>query len=195
MFDNGYAPATAANQITNTWDEFARGYFTFYITGPWNIGEFKRRLPANMQGRWMTAPMPGPNGPGHSVAGGSSLVVFSHSPRKKAAWQLVQFLSRPDVQLRFHGMTGNLPPRRSAWNDESLQRDVYARAFRDQLDRVKPASMVPEWERIATEMQVVAELMVQGGRMSTEDAAAEMDRRADRILEKRRWLLARKEQP
>ena len=29
------------------WDEFARGYFSFYITGPWNIGEFKRRLPAS----------------------------------------------------------------------------------------------------------------------------------------------------
>ena len=33
------------NEIANVWNEFARGYFTFYITGPWNIGEFKRRLP------------------------------------------------------------------------------------------------------------------------------------------------------
>jgi multiple sugar transport system substrate-binding protein len=32
MFDNGFAPATNANQISNVWDEFARGSFTFYIT-------------------------------------------------------------------------------------------------------------------------------------------------------------------
>ena len=103
MFDNGFAPATNANQISNVWDEFARGTFAFYITGPWSIGEFKRRLPASLQASWMTAPLPGPEGPGYSVAGGSSLVVFSDSPRKKAAWKFVQYLSQPDVQLRFGG--------------------------------------------------------------------------------------------
>lgn len=195
MFDDGLAPATSANQITNVWDEFARGSFTFYITGPWNIGEFKRRLPNSLQSSWMTAPLPGPAGSGYSVAGGSSLVVFSGSPRKKAAWQFVQYLSQRDVQLRFHALTGNLPPLRSAWNDEGLRQDVHARAFREQLERVKPAPMVPEWERIATEMQLVAEHMVQGGGLTIDEAAAEIDRRADRILEKRRWLLARKEQP
>jgi multiple sugar transport system substrate-binding protein len=195
LFDNGFAPATNANQIANVWDEFARGSFTFYITGPWSIGEFKRRLPASLQASWMTAPLPGPEGPSYSVAGGSSLVVFSASPRKKAAWQLVQYLSQRDVQLRFHALTGNLPPRRSVWNDEGLRSDVHARAFREQLERVKPAPKVPEWERIATDMQLVVEHMVQGSGLTIEEVAAEIDRRADRILEKRRWLLARKEQP
>ena len=50
-------------QISNVWDEFARGYFTFYISGPWNIGEFKRRLPPELQDSWMTAPLPGPERP------------------------------------------------------------------------------------------------------------------------------------
>ena len=195
MFDNGFAPATNANQISNVWDEFARGSFTFYITGPWSIGEFKRRLPASLQSEWMTAPLPGPQGPGYSVAGGSSLVVFNGSPRKKAAWQFVQYLSQRVVQLRFHALTGNLPPRRSVWNDEGLRSDVHARAFREQLERVKPAPKVPEWERIATDMQLVVEHMVQGTGLTIDEAAAEIDRRADRILEKRRWMLARKEQP
>ena len=195
MFDEGFAPATSANQISNVWDEFARGSFTFYITGPWSIGEFKRRLPASMQASWMTAPLPGPDGPGYSIAGGSSLVVFKNSLRKQAAWQFVQYLSQRDVQLRFHALTGNLPPRRSAWTDEDLRQDVHARAFREQLERVKPASKVPEWERIATDMQLVVEHMIQGRRLTIDEAAAEIDRRADRILEKRRWLLARKEQP
>jgi len=195
MFDRGLAPATSGNQVSNLWDEFARGYFSFYITGPWSIGEFKRRLPANLQPNWMTAPLPGPNGPGASIAGGSSLVVFQGSHHKKTAWQLVQYLSRSDVQIRFHALTGNLPPRRSAWRDELMSQDAYARAFRDQLERVKPTPQVPEWERVATEMQLVAEQMVAGGRMTIDQAAAEIDRRTDRILEKRRWLLARREQP
>jgi multiple sugar transport system substrate-binding protein len=49
---------------------------------------------------------------------------------------------------------------------------------------------VPEWERIAQELRIVGEQMV-GGRYSVDEAAAELDRRADRMLEKRRWMLDR----
>ena len=170
--------------------------FTFYITGPWNIGEFKRRLPASLQASWMTAPLPGPNGPELFHCGRLEPCRVQQIRRtRRRRGSSFNTCLRPDVQLRFHALTGNLPPRRSAWNDESLRQDVHARAFREQLERVKPAPKVPEWERIATEMQLVAEHMVQGGRMTIDQAAAEIDRRADRILEKRRWMLARKEQP
>ena len=138
----------------------------------------------------MTAPLPGPDGPGASIAGGSSLAVFRASPRKQAAWQLAEFLSQPAVQSRFHAMTGDLPPRRSAWNEASLASDPYARAFREQLERVKPTPKVPEWERIATEMRLVAERVVHG-ELTVDQAAQTLDASADRILEKRRWILAR----
>lgn len=194
LFEEGFAPATDANLVANVWDEFARGYITFYITGPWNIGEFKRRLPASLQQAWMTAPLPGPNGPGYSVAGGSSLVVFRNSRRKESSWQLIQYLSRPDVQVRFHALTGNLPPRRSSWESTDILNDSYARAFRQQLERIEPTPKVPEWERIASEMQLIAERMVVE-HTPIEAAAAEIDKRADRILEKRRWMLARRDAP
>ena len=87
-------------------------------------------------------------------------------------------------------MTGDLPPRRATWRDEGLQTDVYARAFRDQLERVKPAPKVPEWERIATEMRLVTERAVHG-ELIVDEAARELDARADAILEKRRWMLGR----
>jgi multiple sugar transport system substrate-binding protein len=190
LFSHGWAPRVTNTQISNVWDEFGKGYFSFYISGPWNIGEFKRRLPASEQDTWMTAPLPGPNGPGASIAGGSSLVVFERSKHKEEAWQVIEYLSRPDVQLRFYEMTGNLPPRRSAWEDSRLAHDRYAAAFRDQLERAKSPPRVPEWERIGTEMRVVTEALV-AGRLSVDQAVTELDARADRILEKRRWMLAR----
>lgn len=191
MFRRDLAPPATNTQIANVWNEFGRGYFSFYISGPWYIGEFKRRLPPEQQETWMTAPLPGPDGPGASTAGGASLVVFSASRRKAAAWQLIEYLSRTDVQRRFYALTGNLPPRRSTWQDEDLASDVHARAFRDQLERAQPAPKVPEWERIATEMRIVAEQAVHDG-LSIDAAVAELDARADRILEKRRWILARR---
>ena len=189
MFDLKLAPPANDTQIANVWDEFAKGHFAFYISGPWQIGEFKRRLPRELQAAWMTAPLPGPAGPGHSIAGGCSLAIFRRSRAKDAAWRVVEYLSRPGTQRRFHEMTGNLPPRRSSWTG-ALEGDAYARAFRDQLDRVKPTPQVPEWERIAQEMRLVTERAVRGD-FPRADVAAELDRRVDRMLEKRRWMLAR----
>jgi multiple sugar transport system substrate-binding protein len=120
--------------------------------------------------------------------------MFRASRHQPAVWRLIEFLSQPAVQRRFHALTGNLPPRRATWSDPVLAADPYARAFRVQLERVKPAPRVPEWERIATEMRVVAERAVHG-ELSVDQAARELDARADRILEKRRWLLARKAAP
>jgi len=188
MFDKRWAPLFTNNQISNVWDELGNGLFSFYISGPWNIAEFKKRLPPSVQDDWMTMPLPGPDGPGASVAGGTTLVVFSASRHKDAAWKLIQYLSDPKVQARFHGLTGDLPPRRSPWQTPALANDPYARAFRDQLERAKPAPQVPEWERIATEIRLVAEELVHG-RLTVDQAATEMDRRADAILEKRRWML------
>jgi multiple sugar transport system substrate-binding protein len=190
MFDQGWAPLVGNNQISNVWDEFGRGFFSFYINGPWNIAEFKKRLPAQRQDDWMTMPLPGPDGPGASVAGGATFVVFKHSQHKDAAWKLIQFLSDPQMQARFHGLTGNLPSRRSPWKTAALANDPYARAFRDQLERARAAPKVPEWERIATEIRLVAEELA-NGRLTVDQAATEMDRRADAILEKRRWMLDR----
>ena len=189
MFDRDWAAKVSNTQIANVWDEFGRGFFTFYINGPWNIAEFRKRLPPSLDGKWGTMPLPGPDGPGASVAGGASFVVFRQSPRQEAAWKLVAYLSDPQVQVRFHGLTGNLPPRRSAWaSSQALATDPYTLPFREQLERAKPAPKVPEWERIAQEMRIVGEQMV-AGRYSVDEAAAELDRRADRILEKRRWML------
>jgi multiple sugar transport system substrate-binding protein len=188
MFETRLAPAASANEIANVWNEFGRGFFSFYISGPWQIGEFRRRLPPELQSAWATAPLPGPQGPGASIAGGSSLGLFRRSRHKPAAWKLVQYLSRPAVQQRFHALTGNLPPRRSAW--AALASDVPTLAFRDQLERVLPVPKVPEWERIATELRVVTEAVVRGD-IAADVALTELDRRTDRILEKRRWMLAR----
>lgn len=188
MFDQQWAPVVTNNQISNVWDEFGKGFYSFYISGPWNIAKFKERLPAAQQKDWMTMPLPGPNGPGASLANGTSFVVFKDSPNKDAAWQLIAWLSSPAVQAEFHALTGDLPPRRSPWLTPALADDPYAKAFREQLERAVSTPKVPEWERIATEMRLVGE-QVANGRLSVDQAAEELDRRADRILEKRRWML------
>lgn len=194
IFKEDLAPRMSDTQISNVWNEFANGFFAFYITGPWNIGEFKRRLPAELADQWMTAPLPGIDGRGGGVAGGTSLVLFRDSPNKEAAWLLLEYLSEPDVQRRFYTLTGDLPPRRSVWNDPALADDPYAQAFRDQLEHARATPKVAEWERIANEMQRAAERVVRGGADADATLRA-LDVQVDRILEKRRWILAQENSP
>jgi multiple sugar transport system substrate-binding protein len=191
IFRDGLAPVANTTQIANVFQQFAAGDFAMYITGPWNVGEFKRRLPPEMQDRWMTAPLPGPNGPGVSLAGGSSLSIFEGTEHKEEAWKLIEFLSEPAQQVRFYELSGNLPARLEAWDDPTLAGDRYIRAFREQLQRVRPTPKVPEWEQIVTRVYEHAEAAIRG-RMTEDQALAALDRDVDRMLEKRRFLLARK---
>jgi multiple sugar transport system substrate-binding protein len=189
IFERGLAPPVGNNEIANLYQEFAKGLFAMYITGPWNLSEFQHRLPEELQDAWGTAPLPGPlpGHPGVSLAGGASLVVFKRSRHGDAAWKLVEFLSRPENQLRFYELSGDLPAKLEAWKDGGLAEGEKTRAFWIQLHRAVPLPAVPEWELIAVRVQEYAEKAIRGV-TEPDSALVELDREVDRILQKRRWL-------
>jgi len=193
LFARGLAPRGGEAQAGSLYQGFAEGLFSFVVTGPWNLAQLAQRMPAGLADAWGTAPMPAPDGgaaPGVSLAGGASLAVWRGSPRKDAAWRWAAHLAAPAQQEALHRAAGSLPARRSAWQALALDVAPRTRAFWQQLAHVRPTPRVPEWERIATEIGRRAESVIRGA--ATPDAAlAALDADVDRILEKRRWLLAR----
>jgi multiple sugar transport system substrate-binding protein len=190
LFRDSLAPALANTQISNVYQEFAAGRTAMYITGPWNVGEFRKRLPDSLQSSWATAPLPGENGPGVSLAGGSSLVMMRGARTPGDALRFIAFLSDPMRQAAFYEATGDLPARRSAWNAPRLANDPRLVAFREQLARVEPTPAVAEWELIATDIAAAAERAARGTQ-SIDAALTALDGQVDGILEKRRWLRSR----
>ena len=194
LYASRLAPGLDRQGLANLYQQFAEGYFAMVITGPWNLGEFRNRLPAAMQDRWATAPLPPPKEgmpyPGLSLAGGSSLVLFQHARHPEAAWQWLEYLSEPAQQARFYELSGDLPSRPSAWQLARLAADPKTAPFREQLLHVASPPKVPEWERIATRVAECAEQVMRGGR-DLDSALAALDADVDRILEKRRWMLDR----
>ena len=192
LYRSGLAPVAGYNDVANIYQEFTRGTYAMWITGPWNIGEFKRRLPDSMQGKWATAPLPGPTGDssGVSLAGGSSFVIFRTSPHQALAWSFIEFLSQPAQQLKFYQLSGDLPSREDAWHASGLETDVYAHAFWVQLHRVRATPKVPEWEDITSKVIDQSEAAIRGG-VPVSRALAMLDRDVNVILDKRRWLMAR----
>ena len=192
LFRRGLARRDATTQVTNVYQDFAAGRFTFYVTGPWNLGEFARRLPAEQRGAWRTAPMPSPEPgmAGVSLAGGASLAVWRGSRHRELAWALVQHLATTAAACRLHALAGDLPARRSAWGDCGLLQDAHVMAFWTQLQSVRATPRIPEWERIATRVAHHLELVIRD-EATLDDALVALDRDVDAILQKRRWLLAR----
>jgi multiple sugar transport system substrate-binding protein len=188
LYQHGFADRLTHSEVTDVYSSFVRGDFAFIITGPWNLAEFARRLPANLQDQWATAPLPGPNGPGDSSAGGVSLCIPRASRRKDDAFRFIEYLCDPQRQADFYKVTGDLPADRGAWLQTSLMHDRRSLTFFDQLNRTRPPPQVPEWERIANEMVAALERVVRG--ITTLDAALKgLDEFAWTILTKRRAML------
>lgn len=181
-------------QVTNVYQAMAEEYISIYFSGPWNIPEFKKWMTGELADKWATAPMPGYRNeyPGVSLAGGSSLVIFKDSRYKDEVWKLIEFLSEPEIQLKVYKVTNNLPAVIESWRDSSLSSDIYMKAFYQQLQNVVSAPKIPEWEQIVfSKLQQYAEFAARGV-MTTEEALKKLDEDADRILEKRRWLVESK---
>lgn len=194
FYQQGLASPVSSSQVSNLFQEFERGNIAMYMSGPWYIGEFKSRLDSVTQKKWMTAPVPGINGPGVSMAGGSSLSLFNGSKHKAEAWQLMEYLSRPEVQLQFYKLTGDLPPRKTAWQDTTLLNNKYTKAFRDQLERVVPLPQVPEWEEIATTIFEHGEQAIRKAK-TVDQTLADLDKDVNAMLGKRRYLLDQAKKP
>ena len=191
LFARGLAPRAGAAQVANVYQDFASGWFSVLISGPWNLGELQRRLPALAE-QWATAPLPtfAGDGPGVSLAGGASLAVVATSPRAALAWEWVRFLAEPAQQREFWRLTGDLPARPSAWRAEGLEDAPRTAAFWRQLAHVQVPPTIPEWERIAAKIAEHAEEVVRGD-VGLDAALVALDRDVDAMLEKRRWMLER----
>ena len=108
--------------------------------------------------------------------------MFRGSRHKAEAWKLIEFLSRPDQQLRFYQLCGDLPARTEAWRDTALTNDRVCARVRDAAAaRGVARPEVPEWESISLRIQDAAEAMVLAHADPDSTLARARPRRGDAI--------------
>ncbi len=135
--------------------------------------------------------MPAPDGmpwPGASLAGGSSLVMFAGTKHPEESWKLIAYLTTRKNLLRLNELCGDLPPRASAWKEAGLGSRPHFAAFEQQLAAAKPTPLLPEWERVATQIGEELEVAIRG-RATLDQTLEKLDKEVDAVLEKRRYLL------
>jgi len=187
LFRDGYAPLASSTEIQDPLAAFAAGQFAIWEGGATWLLDMRRRAAELPPERWGAARVAGPRGPGPTSAKDVSLSVSTTSHRPAEAWALVRHLTSSESELRFATMISTLPARVDAWDGLDIPPRVL-QPFREQAHDLAVSPMVVGWERIQIEVQLIAERIVRG-LMTIDEGLAEADRRADRILAKRRSLV------
>lgn len=187
LFREGLAPLALATEIQDPVGAFAQGLFAIYPSAASLLLDLRRRRADIPPDRWGIVRGAGPGGPGAALTANASLAVSATCRRPADAWALIEHMTSAETELTFQRLIGNLPARRSAWSSAQM-RVPLLQPFAEQMEAPAFAPQIIEWERIRAEMAVVSERVARG-LMTVDEGVAEMDRRADRLLAKRRALL------
>jgi multiple sugar transport system substrate-binding protein len=158
---------------------FVDGSFGAFFSGPWHIGLIKEQGGAALDGKWSVARMP-KEANRTSFVGGGNLAVFKDAKNRDTAWKFVQYLSKPEVQVKWYGMVADLPSVKNAWQDTKLSGDPMLKTFGEQLDEAKSPPPIATWEQVATVIDTHLEQVVKGV-ATPADAAKAMQSEATSI--------------
>ncbi|WP_171108993.1 MULTISPECIES: ABC transporter substrate-binding protein [Streptomyces] len=109
-----------------------------------------------LAGKVGAVPLPGPDGPGTSVLGGSNLAVSSHARHPDTAARLIAYLTSEPVQRQVL-TRGALPPVRAAlYEDPELVRDFpYLPTLRASVLAAAPRPKSPRYDQVSLVVQAV----------------------------------------
>ncbi len=143
LFDEKLGPF---NDPVNEEKAFERGTCPMFVSGPWTMTDLEKYSP-EISGKWTTAKMPKKLN-SISFIGGCNFVIFRDSKRKKEAFKLIEYMSRPDIQAEWYRISKDLPPNRLAWNYEVVLSNPKLKAFKEQLSETRTPPVVGEWAQL-----------------------------------------------
>ncbi|KJY20592.1 MULTISPECIES: ABC transporter substrate-binding protein [Streptomyces] len=131
---------------------------------------------SKVAGRFGAVPLPGADGPGTSVLGGSNLAVSSHARHPASAADLISYLTSERVQRRVL-TEGSLPPVRAAlYEDPELVRAYpYLPTLRESVLSAVPRPKSPRYDQVSLAVQAVGQ-DVMALRQTPEEAVARLTR-------------------
>jgi multiple sugar transport system substrate-binding protein len=177
FFSSGVAPKSLAQGQLE--QGFVNGTIGSFISGPWHLGILKDQGGAAFLDKVGLAQMPKEKA-GTSFVGGGDLVVFKDSKNRDTAWKFVQYLSKPQTQVKWYQTVSDLPAVKASWDDPTLKSDPMLSQFGRQLNDAKSPPTVSTWEQVASVIDGEVEKSVKGGE-SGDSAVKVMQQKASQI--------------
>lgn len=129
IFAPAITPDTRNLPDNVTSDLFIQGKAAAVISGHWITDNLYQYNPDSI----VTENLGVVPTPGAHMSGGLNLVIWNHSIRVNDALQLIQFLTRPDVQSKFIVEAGFLPVRMEALNQPPYTTDPNCEMLKESL--------------------------------------------------------------
>lgn len=136
---------------------------------------------SKVAGKIGAVPLPGPDGPGSGVLGGSNLAVNTHSRHQKTAAELISYLTSRPVQRQ--ALTAGVSP---VWADlyadpARVRRFPHLPALKQSVLTARPRPKSPRYDQVSLAIQAVMHDALTHGR-STDATAARLTRELRAIV-------------
>jgi ABC-type sugar transport system permease subunit/ABC-type glycerol-3-phosphate transport system substrate-binding protein len=161
MAPGGFVPKSALGwQEEQTRFAFQSGEAVFMRNWPYAYALLEDPRESRVAGRVGVMPMPAAAGAkgGQATAalGGAQLAVNAHTEHPNEAWELVEFLTRPEQMLERAELAGQLPARPELYDDSRLER-VLALPVADArriVEHAEPRPPMPVYTELSQALQV-----------------------------------------
>ncbi len=165
-------PGAATWDATDVVKNFEIGKVAMTPLGQWEMATVYADKP-KLKGKIGTVPFPTPEAgqPSQSFLGGSNLVVWKTSDKKQLAFEWIQAMSQPQVQLQWANDTRFFPTVKSVVGKPSWAKGQEMQAFIKQFKNGRSTPTTPAWGEV--QGAKVVQNMVQSiltGQSSVEDA-------------------------
>jgi multiple sugar transport system substrate-binding protein len=141
---------------------FVDGSQPMFISGPWEMSAVEKVGGKGFADKYSVMPMPTKE-TSSSFVGGSNFGVFKTSKNKDAAWKLVQWLAKPEVQVKWYQLSTDLPSVSAAWQDPALASDKKLATFGKQLETAVAPPSFATWEQVAARFDAEIEKVTKTG--------------------------------
>lgn len=123
---------------------FVTGTTPMLVSGPYLAAAISQAAP-ELAGKWNVTTVPAAE-KDTSLLAGSNLGVWGSTKNKAGALQLLDYLSQPDVQVKWYESDGQLPTVTKALEDEKLSADPMVAVYTKQLATSRLLPLVPNWD-------------------------------------------------
>jgi multiple sugar transport system substrate-binding protein len=152
LVKQGYVPSEYLELNTaQVSANFNSGACAMYFDGPYEVKTLTRPESEGGAGSSLAAKnfsvVGYPKGPMGRITfvGGSMLGIFKQSKNKKAAFEVIKYLTSRTAQINYSKVSGFLPARREAFDDPYFAADPNRKLFKDAVYYGRTYPPIPSW--------------------------------------------------
>lgn len=180
FFKDGEAPIDLGMDIIPAFK--GDGILPMFISGPWMIKLINDQAP-ELAGKWATAVLPAKEN-NISALGGSNLSVFQYTEHKDEAMKFLDYMSKPETQLKWLELTNSLPSTKKAWEDPVLTTDANLKVIGVQMNASEPMPLIKPWEEIAQNVLTTFEKIYRNKNADVQKELDSFNAKSEEILNK-----------